>query len=121
VLNSATFCAILKCMVFFSGSEDVEVFFIIILYLLLLEIQLSRGKCWDPIKRFNPTTYLCLSQGRTCIFNAISWSFLMLHDWKWDVGYSWLILIEFFTFTVETMLLHVSYINSQTCPCSNLY
>jgi len=43
---------------------------------LMLEIQLSRGKCWDLIKRFNPTTYLCLSQGRTCIFNAISWSFL---------------------------------------------
>jgi hypothetical protein len=43
------------------------IFFIIILYLLLLEIQLLRCKCWNPIKRFNPTTYLCLSQGRTCI------------------------------------------------------
>ena len=58
-------------------------FYHYLISVLPLEIQLSRGKYWDSIKRFNPTTYLCLSLGRTCIFNAISWSFWMLHDWKW--------------------------------------
>jgi len=66
-------------MVFWSESKAVEVFYHCCISVLPLEIQLSRGKCWDPIKRFNPTTYLCLSQGRTCIFNAISWSFWMFH------------------------------------------
>ena len=115
MLNSATFLCFSQVHGLFEWKWSCGGFLLLFYIYLLLKIQLLRCKCWNPIKRFNPTTYLCLSQGRTCIFNAISWSFLMLHDWKWDVGYSWLILIEFFTFTVETMLLHVSYINSQTC------
>jgi hypothetical protein len=36
-----------------------------------LEIQLSRGKGWCPINRFNHATILCLFQSRTWISNVI--------------------------------------------------
>jgi hypothetical protein len=39
-------------VVFLSGSKSVQVFFYLIhvfIYVLLLEIQLSRGEGWDPI------------------------------------------------------------------------
>ena len=95
-----------------SFSVEVKLwrFFIIILYLLLLEIQLLRCKCWNPIKRFNPTTYLCLSQGRTYIFNAISWSFFDVAWLEMRCGLFLVDINRIFTFTVETMLL--SYINT---------
>ena len=46
-------------------------FFIIYLFVLLLEFQLSREEGWDPIIRFKPATFLFLTQARTCIPNAI--------------------------------------------------
>ena len=46
----------------FDTTTTVQVFFFIWLYVLLLEIQLSRGKGWYPIKQFNLATFLCLSQ-----------------------------------------------------------
>jgi hypothetical protein len=39
-------------------------FFLSFVYVLPLEIQLSRGEGWDTINRFNPATFLCLSQAR---------------------------------------------------------
>ena len=32
----------------------------------------SRGEGWDPINRFNPTTFLCLPQASTWISNGMS-------------------------------------------------
>ena len=48
-----------------SGSESVQVFYRLFLYVLLLGIQLSRGENGDRINMFNPTTCLWLSQTRT--------------------------------------------------------
>ena len=40
------------------------------IYVLSLEIQLSRWKDWDPINQFNPATVMCLTQARTLISNV---------------------------------------------------
>jgi hypothetical protein len=40
-------------------------------YVMLLEIQLSRGEGLDPVNQFNPATFLFLSQARTWISNVI--------------------------------------------------
>ena len=40
------------------------------IYVLLLEIHLSRGDGLDPINRFHPVTFLCLSQARTWILSS---------------------------------------------------
>jgi hypothetical protein len=42
-----------------------------LIYVLLLEIQLSRGEGWDLINQSNPATFLCLSQARTWISYVI--------------------------------------------------
>ena len=48
--------------------------------------QLSRGGCWDPIIRFNPVTFVCLSQTRTCISSIICRGlFLVLSALRWEV------------------------------------
>ena len=57
---------------FWSGSESVHVFHRLFIHVLPLEIQLSRGKGWDPINQFNLSTSLCLSKARTWISNVIS-------------------------------------------------
>jgi hypothetical protein len=57
--------------VFVIGSESVEVFYRLFLYVLPLEIQLSREEGWDPINRFNSAILLCLSQARTWISNVV--------------------------------------------------
>ena len=54
-----------------SGSKSIQVFFIVCLCVLPLEIQISRREGWDPINQFNPTTSVCLSQARTWISNII--------------------------------------------------
>jgi hypothetical protein len=41
------------------------------IYLLTLEMKLSRGEGWDATNRFNTGTCLCLSQARTWISNVI--------------------------------------------------
>ena len=41
------------------------------LYIYYRQIQLSREEGWNPIKQFNPTTFLCLSQTRIWISNVI--------------------------------------------------
>ena len=40
-------------------------------FLLFVEMKLSRGEGWDPINRFNSTIFMCLSQGRTWIYNVV--------------------------------------------------
>ena len=47
---------------------------------LPLEIQLSRGEGWDPIKQFNLVTFLCLSQA-TGISNIICRGLLLCVQW----------------------------------------
>ena len=50
-----------KYVVLLSGSESVA-FYRFVIYVLPLEIQLLRmGDC-DPTNRFNPATFVCLSQ-----------------------------------------------------------
>ena len=51
----------------------------LLLYMLPLDIQLSRGEDWDPINQFTPPphTFLCLSQRQDMDFQRhLSWSFL---------------------------------------------
>ena len=43
----------------------------IYIYVLSLEIQLSREECWNLIHQFNLATCLCLYQARTWISNVI--------------------------------------------------
>ena len=43
----------------------------LIIYVLPLEVQLSRREDWDSLNRFNPATFLCLSQPRTWISTNI--------------------------------------------------
>ena len=38
----------------FRGSESVQFYYRLFIYVLPLEIQLSRENGWDPINRFNP-------------------------------------------------------------------
>ena len=47
-----------------------------VIYVLPLEIQLSREEDWDPINWFDPTTSLCLSEARTWISNVICRGFV---------------------------------------------
>jgi hypothetical protein len=61
----------------------VQVFYPLLIYVLPLEIQLSRGEGWDPINRFNPATFLCLSQARTWISNVICWHSCGLFCVQW--------------------------------------
>jgi hypothetical protein len=55
--------------VFLSESES-AVFYRLFIYVLLLEIQLSRVEVWDSTSRSNPTTFLCMSQTMTWLSNA---------------------------------------------------
>ena len=45
-----------------------QIYFIVCLYVLPLENQLSKEEVLDPINRFDPTTFVCLSQSRNVIF-----------------------------------------------------
>jgi len=54
--------------IFLSRSESVHFF-----YRLPLEIQLSRWEGCDPINRFNPATFLYLSQASTIWISNISY------------------------------------------------
>jgi len=58
-------------VVFLCGRESVESIYLLFISVLALEIQLSSGKCWDPINRFNPVTILYPFQARTWISNII--------------------------------------------------
>jgi len=48
-----------------------------VLYVLSWTIQLSGQGGWDPINRFNPATFVCLSHARIWISNNI-WRCLFL-------------------------------------------
>jgi hypothetical protein len=55
------YCSCLFIFVIVCGFSLVEenlYRFLIISYVLPLEIQLSRGESWDPMNQFNPTTLL---------------------------------------------------------------
>jgi len=51
----------------------------------------QEGRVWDPINRFNPVTFLCLSQARAWISNVIiSFSFF---QWVKVRGENWLFVL----------------------------
>jgi hypothetical protein len=52
---------------------------------LLLEIKLSRGEGCYHINRFNPRTFLCLSQARTWISIIIRHGLFMFNDLRWEL------------------------------------
>ena len=70
------------------------------IYVLLLEIQLSRGYGWDPINQFNHATCLCLSQIRTWIYNVNCCGFLCSLN-RWEMIVRLLILVELLTITFK--------------------
>jgi len=80
-------------VVFLSRGESVQVFLLFVyIHIDILEIQLSRDHeervdC-NPIIKFNPSTFLCLSQDRTWISNVICCGFLCL---RW--GERWLFVL----------------------------
>jgi len=57
------------------------------MYCSLDDIQLSREEGWDPINRFNPTTFLCLSlvicRGLFCV----QWIKMRNDCWHWWNGW----------------------------------
>jgi hypothetical protein len=46
----------------FRGSESVQFYYRLFIYVLPLEIQLSRENGWDPINRFNPQALVSLKK-----------------------------------------------------------
>jgi len=76
-------------------------FVYICIAILTLEIQLSRGECWDPINRFNSSTFLFLSQTRT-VFPTSNVEGIFCVQWvkvRDDCSFC-LILVELLTITV---------------------
>ena len=91
--------------------------------------------CLYPIERFNPTTFLCLSQSRRSFFNPIShglFSCLMIWDERWlsffvmgGTVYHHFLYFLFITlepnwisdwqkdYAYHSMIWHVVYINNQ--------
>jgi hypothetical protein len=57
----------------------------LIIYVLSLEMQLSRRKDWDSINRLSSATFLCLSQARTCISNVRCYGRCCVH-WVKVIG-----------------------------------
>jgi len=58
-----SFIFVIVC-VFLSGSESVQFFLSLLIYVLQLDIQLSREEGWNPINQFNAATFVCMY----CIF-----------------------------------------------------
>ena len=56
---------------------------------LPLKIQLSRGEGWVPINRFNPTTFLCLSQARTWCVICHGLFYVHLFEVRGDCWFCW--------------------------------
>ena len=75
-------------------------FFIVCIYALLLEIQLSkRREGLNAINIFNPSTFVCLSQARSWIFNVICRVFV---QWV-QLIFVLLILVELMTFLLFSL------------------
>jgi len=66
-------------------------FVYLFIYLLSLEIKLSRRECWDHINRFISVTFVCLSQARTCISNVTCCGFFYVQWVKvgCDCSFCW--------------------------------
>ena len=57
-------------------------FYSLFIYVLPLEIQLSRGEGWDAINQFNTVTFLYLSQANSWISNFICRGFFVFCDFS---------------------------------------
>ena len=83
-----SFIFVLVCVgfVLFSLVEYVQVYFILCLYIYCCWGSNYREGmiAWDPINRYSPATFLCLSQARTLIYNVI----IRILIWFW--GKIWL-------------------------------
>ena len=66
----------------FDVKRNCADLFIICLYELPLDIKLSRGEGWNAINRFNPTTFLCLSQASTRISNVICRGYFKFNEFR---------------------------------------
>ena len=72
-------------MCFFSGSESVDVLHCLYIYLLSLNIHLSKGEWWCH-SPFNPVTFLYRNQARTLISNVICRdSHFCISELRWEV------------------------------------
>ena len=60
-------------------------------YVLLLEIEFSRGKGWDHINRFNPTTFFVPVPSQDLDFKChMSWSFFLC-----SLSSGWKVIVPF--------------------------
>ena len=62
-----------KCTRVFHTLELVLINTCFLLFVICIAIgsNYQEEEDWDPINRFNPVIYLCLSQAKACISNAI--------------------------------------------------
>jgi hypothetical protein len=66
------FIAVIVYMVFFSRRESVQVIYHLLISVLpFRRSNYQKGECWNPIKRFNPTTIVYLSQTKIRISYVI--------------------------------------------------
>jgi hypothetical protein len=71
-----SFIFVMVCGLLF-GSESVQVFFICFYMYMLLEIQLSIGEGWNPIKGFSPAICFVPVTSQDLDFqHHMSWFFL---------------------------------------------
>jgi hypothetical protein len=88
----------LICSIHF-GSESLQVFFVVSLYMYCLGDPVNKRDGLDPINRFHPFTFLCLSQARAWISNVICCGLLLcsvsegerwlFSEWRWEVIVQW--------------------------------
>jgi hypothetical protein len=84
-------------VLFINGKNETVLYrqwFVIERYSLrqvwLYMVKLSEGEGWDPINRLNLTTFLCMSDARSWISNAIC---LFLHSMVWDERWFFVLMI----------------------------
>ena len=73
-----------SCLSLYSKLSIYRLF----VYVLLLEIQLSRVECWGPINLYNSATFVCLSQTRIWISNVTCFGLSFSFHWvqlRWEV------------------------------------
>ena len=83
---------------FLSGKKSV-VFYHLVLYVLPLEMQLSRLKSWDHINMFKPTTYAPVPRQDINFQCHISWSSFMFNRLTWDLTWelTWDLIVFMFS------------------------
>ena len=91
-------------MCFVSGSESVDVFYRLYIYLLSLNIHLSKGE-WGCHSQFNPVDFWYRNQTRTLISNVICRDSHFYISWGERSLFVLLIFVEFVTQNCLSFLL----------------